>query len=257
MRQTTIQVPAAIRKGSVRVLVGDDFNSLVDIGVLRNPAVNFLAETQRVEFDNAAGLEYFVKGDRIQVTFDLAEINLDTIAVLDAGLVTVTPVAGSIVNNHQQLVVAGDWAYNQFIPFDHQNYDGTEPNVDSVTAATNGVLVSETDYFIGRDSNNVWGIYIKDSATVTTLNQNITVQFDYTPAASNVMTTTASGKKTLKCMRIINEDNDGKLFQLDIENGTNRAPIKIGFAGDEKDDVAIQPVDFQGVFVSYTDEQNA
>lgn len=255
MRQTEIQVPEAIRKGSVRVLVGDDFNSLVDIGALRNPAVNFLVENQRIEFDNALGLDYFVKGDRIQVTFDLAEINFDTIGVLDAGMVTVTPTAGAIVNNAQQLIVAGDWAYNTFIPIANQNGDGTAPNIDSVTGATDGAIVAETDYFLSQNESGVWGIIIVDSADVTTLNQNFTIQYDYTPNASKKLTTVASGKKTLKCMRIINEDNNGKLFKLDIEEGTNKAPISLDFAGDEEEDVAIQPVDFQGVFVEYVDEQ--
>lgn len=257
MRTTDIQVPEALRKGSVRVLVGDDFNSLVDIGAIRDAKVNFLSEAQTIAFDNAPSLDAFVKGDRIQVTFNLAEINFDTIGVLDAGMVTVTANAGTPVSNATQLIVAGDWAYNTFIPFDHQMYNKTAPNVDSVTGGTNGALVSETDFFISQDENGVWGIFIKDSTTVTTLNQNITIQYDYTPAASKTITSVASGKKTLKCMRLINEDNDGKLLKLDIEDGTNKAPISVDFAGDEEDDVAIMAVDFQGVFVEYVDEQAA
>lgn len=255
MRQTTIQVPEAIRKGSVRVLVGDDFDNLVDIGALRAPAINFLTEAQRVEFDNALGLDYFVKGDRIQVTFDLAEINFDTIAVLDAGLINLTTVAGTIVNNATQLVVAGQWSFNTFIPIANQNGDGSAITVDSVTGATDGALVSETDFFITQDANGKYGIIIVDSTDVTTEDQNVTIQYDYTPNASKKITTNQSGKKTLKCMRIINEDNAGKLFKLDIEEGTNKAPITLDFAGDEEEDVAIQAVDFQGVFVEYVDEQ--
>lgn len=256
MRQTTIQDVTAIRKGSVRVLVGEDFDNLVDIGALRNPVVNMLAEGQRVEFDNANGLDYFVKGDRIQVTFDLAEINFDTLGVLDAGMVNVTTVAGIIVNNANQLAVAGDWSFNTFIPIDHQNGDGSALTVDSVTGATDGLLVAETDYFVMQDSNGKYGIMVKDSATVTTENQNLTIVYDYTPNASKKITTNESGKKTLKCMRIINEDNAGKVFKIDIEEGTNYAPISVDFAGDEEEDVALQPVDFRGTLVEWVDEQN-
>lgn len=255
MRQTAIQVPEAIRKGSVRVLVGDDFNSLVDIGALRDAVINFLAEGQTIEFDNAPSIDTFVKGDRIQVTFNLAEINFDTIAALDAGLINLSTVAGTPVPNATQLVVAGQWAYNTFIPIENQNGDGTAINVDSVVAATNGSLVAGTDYFLSQDANGVYGIMVIDSATVTTLNQNLTIQYDYTPNASKKITSNASGKKTLKVMRLINIDNNGKTLKLDIEDGTNKAPISIDFAGDDEDDVAIQAVDFQGVFVEYVDEQ--
>lgn len=257
MRQTAIQVPEALRKGSVRVLVGDDFNSLVDIGALRDAQVNFLAEGQTIAFDNAPSLDAFVKGDRIQVTFNLAEINLDTIAVLDAGLINLSTVAGTIVNNATQLLVAGSWAYNTFIPIANQNGDGSAINIDSVTGATDGALVSGTDFIPTQDENGVYGIVILDTTDVTTLNQNVTIQYDYTPNASKKITANNAGKKTLKCMRLINEDNDGKTMKIDIENGTNKAPISIDFAGDEEDDVAIQAVDFQGDFVEFVDEQAA
>lgn len=255
MRQTTIQDVNAIRKGSTRVLVGNDFDNLVDIGALRNPQVNFLNEAQRIEFDNANGLDYFIKGDRIQATFDLAEINLDTIAVLDAGMVNIEHVAGTIVNNANQLIVAGGWSYNTFVQIANQNGNGAIINIDSVTASVNGALVANTDYVLTQGPNGKWGIIILDSATVTTLNQNVTIQYDYTPNASKKITTQETGKKTLKCMRIINENNDGKIFKLDISDGTNMAPISIDYAGDQDDDVAIQAVDFQGVFVEWIDEQ--
>jgi len=256
MRQTDIQVPEALRKGSTRVLVGDDFDNLVDIGALRDVAINFLVEQQTIAFDNAPSLDAFVKGDRIQATFNLAEINFDTIAVLDAGMITLSTVAGTIVNNATQLVVAGNWSFEQFIPIANQNGDGSAVNVDSVTAATDGALTEDVDFHV-IESNGVYGIVLHSGGSASTEDQNITIQYDYTPNASKKITSVASGKKTLKVMRLINEDNDGKVLKLDIEDGTNKAPIWIDFAGDEEDDIAIMPVDFQGVFVEYVDEQAA
>jgi hypothetical protein len=256
-KQTTIQVPEAIRKGSVRVLIGANFGALTDIGALRNPVITSLAENQSIEFDNVDPLQKFVKGQRVQVTFDLAEINFTNIAVLDAGIINYTTTAGSIVSGAEQLVVAGDWAYNQFIKITNQNGDGTIIDVNSVVAATNGALVAETDYFLGQNEAGEYGIFIKDSVTVTTLNQNITIDYDYTPNASKNLTFNDSGTKTLKCMRLINTDENGDEFRIDIEDGTNFAPISMDFAGDEEDNVAILPVDFQGKIVEWVDEQNA
>jgi len=254
MSQTTIQKTSAIRKGAVKVQVGDDFNSLVDIGALRNPVFTSLVENQAIVFDNVDDLKKFVNGKKVQVAFDLAEINLSNLAVLDGGLITVTPNAGTIVNNHNQVITSGNWAYNTFIPFDNQNGDGSAITPDSVTGATDGALVSETDYFI-TTVDGVRGIIIKDSTTVTTLSQNITIVYDYTPNASKTVTFTDSGNKTLKCMRLINTDENGKTFKIDIENGTNFTPVSIDFAGDDEEDVAILPVQFQGDIVEIVDEQ--
>ena len=255
MRQTAIQVPEAIRKGSVRVLIGDDFSSLVDIGALRNPVINSLKEDQRIEFDNADGLDYFIKGDRIQLTADLAEINFDTIEVLDAGHVTKSTVAGTPVSGAEQVITSGGWNYSTFIPFANQNGNGTSPTLNSVTGGTDGALVEDTDFYITQDENGKWGIIIIDSADVTTLAQTITIDYDYTPNASKKLTPIATGKKIGKCMRIINTDNNGKSIWVDIENGTNKAPITMDFAGDEEEDVAIQAIDFQGTWVEWVDEQ--
>lgn len=254
-RQTTIQVTEAIRKGSVRVLVGDDFGSLVDIGALRDPILNSLAENQEIEFDNVDSLKKFVKGKKVQVTFNLAEINLTNIAQLDSGLVSLTTVAGSLVSGATQLVVSGGWNFNQFIKIENQNGDGSAITVNSVTGATDGALVEDTDYYVTQNENGEYGIMIIDSVDVTTEGQNVTIDYDYTPSASKKLTFNESGNKTLKAMRLINIDENDKEFRIDIENGTNFAPISIDFAGDIEDNVAILPVDFQGDLVEWVDEQ--
>lgn len=254
MRQTQIQETEAIRKGSVRVLIGDDFESLVDIGALRNPVFSSLAENQSVVFDNVEDLKKFVKGNRAQLAFDLAEINLTNIAKLDAGLISITTVAGSIVNNHSQVVASGAWAYNTFIPFDNQNGDGSAITPDSVTGGTDGALVANTDYFV-TSVDGVRGIIIADTADVTTLSQTITIVYDYTPNASKKITFNETGTKTLKCMRIINTDENNKDFIIDIENGTNMTPVSIDWAGDAEEDVAVLPIQFEGDVVEITDEQ--
>ncbi len=257
MPQTTIQVRKSIRKGSVRVLVGDNFGALVDVGALRNPVFKSLVEQQSIEFDNVDPLAKFVKGKRVQITFDLAEINFENMAILDGGILDLTPNAGSLVAGEVQLVVDGDWAYNKFVKIEHQNGDGTTIVVNSVTAATDGALVADTDYYLGQNEAGEWGIFIVDSATVTTESQNISVDYDYTPNASNTITFADQGNKVLKVMRIINTDEDGKTFKIDIEEGTNFAPISLTFAADSADDVAILPVDFQGNIVEWVDEQTA
>ena len=254
MSQTTVQKTEAIRKGSVRVQIGDDFNSLVDIGALRDPKLTMMSEMQNIEFDNVDDLRQFAEGDKVQLAFILAEINLTNLAKLDKGLVNLTTVAGTIVNNHSQVVASGAWAYNTFIPFEHQNGDGSAITPDSVTGGTNGALVSETDYFI-TTVNGVRGIIIKDSATVTTLAQTITIVFDYTPNASKKITFNKIGTKQLVVCRITNTDADGNEFKIDINDVTNIQSQSIDFSADDEAEVAVMPVTLEGYIVEIVDEQ--
>lgn len=254
MRQTTIQVPEAIRKGSVRVLLGNDFNNLVDVGALREPNITTLTENQSIEFDNTDPLRKFVRGKRLQVTFTLAEINLSNIALLDDGIVNLTTIPGTPVSGAEQLVVSGGWNYEQFIPLENQNGDGSAVTVNSVTGATDGALTVDEDFHVVNVGGQ-FGIIVHNTSDVTTLNQNLTINYDYTPNEAKRVTFNESGNKTLKCMRIINVNEHGQEFRLDIEEGTNFAPISIDFAGDEEDDVATMPIDFQGKLVEWVDEQ--
>lgn len=249
---------SSIRKGSVRVLIGDAVNSLVDIGALRNPVFTSLVENQSIEFDNTDPLRKFVKGERVQVTFDLAEINLETIKKLDDGIMNLTTVPGTIVNNANQVVASGAWNFEEFIAIENQNGDGTAVNVDSVTGGVDGALTVDVDYNV-INVNGVFGIILHNTGSpgVSTLNQSITIVYDYTPNASRKLSFNDMGNKVLKYMRLINTDENGKVFQIDINEGTNFAPMSVDFAGDEEDDVAILPVDFQGKLVEIIDEQNA
>lgn len=255
MPTTTIQKTEAIRKGSVRVQIGDNFSSLVDIGALRNPVFTSLVENQAIAFDNVDDLKKFVNGKKVQMNFDLAEINLSNLAKLDAGLVTLTTVAGSPLTNQNQVVAAGDWAFDRVIELTGQEDDGTAPTINSVTLGTDGAIVLNTDYRVVKLANGNWAIAIIDSATVTTENQTVTINSDYTPSASKKLTFGDSGNKVLKVMRIINTDENGKDFKIDINNATNFAAYSIDFAGDDEEDVAVMPVQFEGDIVEIVDEQ--
>ncbi len=252
-KQTTIQVPAAIRIGSVKVLVGNDSASLVDIGALRNPVFKSLAENQLIKFDNVADLSKFVLGKRFQVTFDLAEIKFDNLNVLDGGILNLTTVAASPVTVTAEAHGTG-WTIAQPIGCTYKNGANT---IVSTIVVKSGVttLVLNTDYktYVGDGTNGTLGVtYI---VPLTAQAGAITFGYSYTPNASKKLTFNDSGQKTLKYMRLINTDNNGLQFKIDIQNGTNFSPISVDFAGDAQDDVAILPIDFQGDIVEWVDEQ--
>jgi hypothetical protein len=116
-------------------------------------------------------------------------------------------------------------------------------------------LTLNTDYktYVGDGTNGDLGYtYI---VPLTAQTNAITFGYSYTPNESKNITFNDSGTKTLKVMRIINTDENSKEFRIDIEDGTNFAPISVDFAGDAEDNVAILAVDFQGNIVEWVDEQ--
>lgn len=253
--QTTVQNIAAIRKGSTRVMIGDDFDNLVDIGAIRNAEFESMVDNQEIEFDNVESLKKFTNGKKVKFNFDLCEINLSNLAVLDSGLITVTTQAGSLVSGAEQ-VIASPIVPNVFIPLANQNGNGSVPTINSVTGATDGALAANDGYALIQ-SNGVWGIIFSTVAAseLTTLSQIVTVDYDYTPNASKKIEFAEFGNKSLKCMRIINTDENNKSFKIDIEDGTNFVPVSIDFASDTEAEVAVMPVEFMGYIVDVVDEQ--
>ena len=253
MSQTSIQNTPAIRKGAVKVQIGDNFASLVDIGAIRNPQVTSLAENQAIKFDNVDDLKKFVNGKMVEMSFDLCEINMTNLAVLDAGLVAITTVAGSATPITGEALGTG-WTQGQPIKLANKNGDNTE--VASIVIDAGGTpLVLDTDYrvYVGDGTNGTLGAtYI---VPITAQAGVLDADYSYTPNASKNITFNDSGTKTLKVMRIINTDENGKEFIIDINNATNFAPISIDFAGDDEEDVAVLPITFQGDIVEITDQQ--
>ena len=256
MTQTSIQEENAIRLGSLRVLIGADASSLVDIGTIRSGVFNNLSENQEVAFDNAPSLRKFVNGNKASLACEIQEINLTNIAVMDGGLLTLDTVAGTLVSGESQAVASGAWAYEKFIALENQNGDGSKPTINSVTGGTDGALTVNDDYFVTQVGNQ-WGIVVRDGTNTTTENQSITVDYDYTPNASKRITFNETGTKNTFYMRLINTDADGNRLMFDLERVTNTTPISLPFASDAEAEVASLPVTLEGYVVSngWVDEQ--
>lgn len=126
---------------------------------------------------------------RVEGSF-LENADRDIINALTGG--DPTDVAGTLVSGATQVLSANAWAYNRFYEIVGKNGNGNAPTITSVIGATDGALVAETDYFIVKNDRGVWGIMIKDSVTVTTLNQNVTITYSYTPNAEERLTLTAA-----------------------------------------------------------------
>lgn len=252
MSTTSIQQREAIKQGSVRVLLGDNFESLVDIGALTDPELNFLVENQSIEFDNTEELKKFVDGKKVQFTFNLHEINLTHLQKLDDGLIELETESGDSVTGEEQVVESGDWEYNKFIGIEKSELD----IINSVTGGIDGVLTEGDDYYEGKNERGDDGIFIIDSAGVTTTDQTITINYDYTPLANKKVTFNARGTKTESAvLRIENINEDDKVFRIDIEKVTNMTSPALSFAADQAEEVGSISIEVEGELKEILDEQ--
>jgi hypothetical protein len=156
------------------------------------------------------------------VSNETAEITVDTFRVLDTqflddisgGLATTVVTAGTPVAGASQVVASGGWNYSKVILIENQMYDGSAPTITSVTGSVDGALVLNTDYFMVKLSEVGWGLYVIDSADVTTESQSITIVYGYTPAA--VTKIYRGGIKTVTPMEMVFEtiNQDGDFVKL-------------------------------------------
>ena len=190
------------------------------VASVRGMVANLDNTVNQVEI-NADDTGTVFKGNRPEGRFEgtfLEIFDRDLIQLLFGG--TPSDVAGSAVNNFQQVIGVG-WAYSQFNKLSGQNANGTAPNIDSVVGSVDGALVANDDYLLTKDINGNWGITILDSATVSTLNQTITVQYDYTPNASEVLVVPMTFQESprLYC-KITAEDDNGKERVIILDDAT-------------------------------------
>jgi hypothetical protein len=158
--------------------------SWTNIGPVRGIEVKEDMTAVDIEFDNTAKRKVISKQEMTVAFQQMQRLNPAIMQILRSGVDTFTTTAGTLVEDHEQVVASGAWAYSKFILIENQNYDLSAITINSVTGSVDGALVLDTDYYVAKDDQNRYGIVVLDSATVTTLVQTITIDHDYTPSAS-------------------------------------------------------------------------
>ncbi len=252
MSQTNLQKTDALRYGSVTLSVGDDFSSLINIGAIRNMSFEHKAENIEVAFDNVPSIKKFKNGRKASFVFDLAEIDITTFAKTDAGLVVKTDIAGSAVNiTDESLTLDGV----EGKAFAKKNGDGSLPSSIVVTDSGGSAHAENTDYTIQLGADGYARIARIEGGGIAD-GEEVLVDYTYTPNVSKKMTFNTGGTKTYKVARIVNVDNDGKEFRIDLENVTNIKPLTTPFQADDSDDIMTCSMELEGSVKEVVDEQS-
>jgi len=237
--------------GSADVLVGDDELSLVSLGPANGIKFEESFEEIKMEIDNYGEEIFGIKNQQVKVSGGFLEIDLEKFADVRGGIDLYTTVAASKVSDATQSVPSGTWEFNKFIEITHQNGDGTILQIDAtghvnVTGSVDGPLTVVDDFDMVQDNAGKWGIIVKDSATVTTEDQALTIAYDYTPAATKKLT--SGGLKTIasKVVQLKHTTSDGKEFKITLYKAKNTEGMKIDFPADAADKAAEIPFTFTG-----------
>jgi len=185
--------------------------------------INGLVFTAHADTTTPANREFDISGTDSQDATELATcINHATYGV--PGL-TATPAAEVVTLTVDTPLVTGLSAY-----------------ASSATIAIDGELELDTDYFVMKDQDGIWGIYIIDSATITTESQIITLLTDYTPAASKTLKMgTKSAELTPKIVEFSKTIN-GKIFRARLWAATNEEGLTFAFPDSAGEEPASIPV---------------
>lgn len=150
-----------------------------------------------------------VASQKATIGGEFLEYDLSKLDAIRGGIDTYSIVASSLVSGAAETTDEGDWSYSIPITISGKNGSGAIPTINSVTGGTDGALVLDTDYTVSNIvSTNDWIIQIIDSATVTTESQDIVVNIDYTPAASETLSTGGLSSMTPIWWRFVNRVPD-------------------------------------------------
>jgi hypothetical protein len=239
--------------GSVRipagctVKIGADVGALTDLGVLKGDAqIEITYDMIKVLGSKAESLKTYIKNMVATGTFEMYQLFLDNIQKLLDGAATVSTVAGAPVVGYNQVVASGSWIFDRLIPLTFQNGSGAKITPTSVTGSVDGALVLNADYWIVKDANGIWGISIRDSVTVTTEAQNITIVYDYTPAASKTLKMGAQSAELTPKIVEFSLTIAGKIYRVRLWSVTNEAGLTLGFPESASDDLTSMPVSLKG-----------
>jgi len=246
MAQTVVKDSRAIRFGSAKFEVGESLATMVDLGAMNGVKFTEEWETVKVNADNAGQIFAGIRNHQASIEGEMLEVTLADLALLRGGTDLYTTVAATPVTSASQTVSSGSWSFNGFIPITNQNGNGGKITPTSVTGSVDGALTLAVDYDL-VEVNGVWGIAITDSVAVTTEAQNISIVYDYTPAAAKKFT--SGGMMTInpRVVRVTNTDASGKRFMITVFKATNEQGIELEFQPDDAEDPNSVAIKLTGV----------
>jgi hypothetical protein len=187
--------------------------SYVDQGVAREVSYNVVGTPLDVQVDNGAK-KHPLKGMASQIgnmAFTLIARVLFNLYKVRGGIdvytnTTATPVTGSVQN-----VLEGKWKYKTPIEI---IFPSAVLPVVAIEAVTDGTLVLGTDFTVQKVSEYIYSVVLVTGTNVTTESQDLELTVDYTPLATEKLSTGGLVQQEDQTLRLTNK-TDSKATQVD------------------------------------------
>jgi hypothetical protein len=203
--QTTVQNPKSVIAGSVKMEISlNGGSSFTDLGV--GDAFAYTENVTKLDQtpDNGQTPETLegISEQTINVSGNLWEYDLQKLKNLRGGIDNFTSTAAGTISGANQVISSGDWAFDNAILIQGQNADGTAPTVNSLTGSTDGAGAAD-DYDLVK-SGDQWFLVPLDGTNFTTESQDLTLDYDYTPSASEKFSSGGLSEQSRIWVRLTN-----------------------------------------------------
>ncbi|WP_240516659.1 hypothetical protein [Brachyspira sp. G79] len=264
MSQTSVQEKKTIRYGSAKVLIGDRFDKLVDIGAARSVAVKETITTSDIESDNAGTIATLLTEHKMELTLDSLEVNFKNYAEARGGIDNIDSYDGKTEVTKQYMVESDTYKRGEEIKVPFRNADGSEVRITKVEKKNSmgNILIEESSYEkIGTN-----GIKITDSKISPSTD---TLIITYTRTMPKMVRMATGGKSSTikpKCIMIVNTNAEGKEFRIYLPQASIAGGLEFSFPSDKAQDVLVGKLSFSATLAGnqqsgeqlawYEDEQS-
>ena len=265
MSQTSVQKKRTVRYGSVKVLIGERFDKLTDIGAARSVAIKESMSTADIESDNAGTIATLQTEHKMELTFDSLEVNFEKYAMARGGIDNINSYDGKTEETKQYIVEADTYKRGEEIKVPFKNADGSEVTINKVEKknSSGNILIEETSYEkIGTN-----GIKITDTKISPSTD---TLIITYTRIMPKMVRMTTGGKSSTikpKCIMLVNTNAEGKELRIYLPQASIAGGLEFSFPSDKAQDVLIGKLSFSATLAGsqqsgeqlawYEDEQSA
>ena len=243
MSQTQVQKTGAIKSGSCKMEVGATIATLENIGAARGVSLTESFDKVEVESDNAGVVKRYIKNQRVVITAQQLEVDMEYLNNIRGGIDLYSLVAGSATPvTDESLTLTGTLMYR----LANKNGDNSEVTAIVVTNSTGTITyVRNTDFVVGVDSAGFTVIGRIDAGAITS-GQSVLADYSYTPNVSKKLTSGGKHTITARVVRLTNTDENGKTLTITVYYATIEEGITFAFPADEAEDVLVSPVNMVG-----------
>lgn len=242
---TTVQKASSIRFGSAKFEVGEDVNSLIDLGAMNGIVFEETWDEMTVTSDNAGVIKTGINNHAAGIEGDLMEINLATLATIRGGIDKFETIAGTPQTVTSESVTLSNQVQKRLL---HKNGVGTV--VTAVTVKKGATtLAAGTDFTLAVDSAGFTVISRVEGGGITS-GDAVMVNYTYTPLSAQRFLSGGLGTFQPRVARITNYDDAGKEFRITIYKATPESGLNITFPEADAEDPAITPIRMNGTMDS-------